>query len=70
MARVLETHMHEHPFVVGPTVSVADFVLAWTLDWAHANPLLEHSPNLLAHLERMYRHAPPPSRMRAPSAPS
>ena len=70
MARVLEAHMHERPFVVGPTVSVADFVLAWTLDWAHANALLEHSPNLLAYLERMYRRAAAPSRMRIPSAPS
>ncbi|MGH9642874.1 MAG: glutathione S-transferase family protein, partial [Terriglobales bacterium] len=32
MARVLEEHMNKRQFVVGESVSVADFVLAYTLD--------------------------------------
>ena len=70
MVRVLETHMRDRPFVAGADVSVADFVLAWTLDWASTSALLEHSPNLQAYLERMYRRAAAPSRMRASRASS
>jgi glutathione S-transferase len=48
-------------FVVGDGVSVADFVLAYTLDWANEVHLLTGSPNLLDYVERMYHrsHAPP-----------
>jgi glutathione S-transferase len=54
MAAVLERHMKDRPFVVGDQVTVADFVMAYTLDWANEARLLGECPILLAYLERMY----------------
>jgi glutathione S-transferase len=61
MAQVLEDYMQHRQFVVTDKVTVADFVLAYTLDWGNMNGLLEHCPGLLAYMERMYArpHAPP-----------
>ena len=60
MARVAEQHMQQRQFVVGDRASVADFVLAYTLDWANEQSLLDESPTLLAYMKRMYDrpHAP------------
>ncbi len=60
MAGVLEEHMQGRQFVTGSTVTVADFVLAYTLDWANEVRLLEGFPPLQAYMERMYArpHAP------------
>ncbi len=60
MARVLEEHMNRRQFVVGDSVTVGDFVLAYTLDWANEVHLLEGFPNLQKYLARMYArpHAP------------
>jgi glutathione S-transferase len=60
MAAVLEKHMTGRRFVVGDRVTVADFVLAYTLDWANENHLLDELPTLRAYMERMYArpHAP------------
>jgi glutathione S-transferase len=60
MAGVLERHMHNRPFVMGESVTVADFVIAYTLDWANEVSLLDGYPKLLAYMERMYSrpHAP------------
>ena len=60
MAQVLEEHMQNRQFVVGDRATVADFVLAYTLDWANEVKLLDQSPKLLAYMERMYTrpHAP------------
>jgi glutathione S-transferase len=60
MARVLEEHMRGHAYVVGESVTVGDFVLAYTLDWAKTAGLLNGLPELAAYLERMYArpHAP------------
>lgn len=51
----------EQPFLVGNDVTVADFVAAYTLDWANEVRLLDASPQLRGFLERMYArpHAPP-----------
>jgi glutathione S-transferase len=54
MAGVLERHMQEREFVVGDRVTVADFVLAYTLDWANEVKLLAGFPELSAYMERMY----------------
>lgn len=61
MAAVLEAHMSDRPFVGGARVTVADFVLGYTLDWANEVRLLEGFPALARYLEAMYRrpHAPP-----------
>ena len=61
MARVLEEHMKGREFVVGNAVTVADFVLAYTLDWANEIRLLEGLPHLHVYMTRMYArpHAAP-----------
>jgi glutathione S-transferase len=61
MAGVLQEHMLDRPFLVGDSVTVGDFVLAYTLDWANEVHLLDEYPRLRAYMERMYArpHAPP-----------
>jgi len=61
MADVLAKHMQQRQFVVGDSVTVADFVVAYTLDWANEAQLLDGFPQLLAYMERMYArpHVPP-----------
>jgi len=61
MAEIVERHMQHRQFLVGDRVSVADFVLAYTLDWANEVKLLDHCPKLLAYMEEMYArpHAAP-----------
>jgi glutathione S-transferase len=54
MARVLEEHMHGRKFVVGDRLSVADLVIAYTLDWAGEFHLLGDLPVLRAYMEQMY----------------
>lgn len=60
MARVLEEHMRGRQFALGERVTVADFVLAYTLDWANEVRLLDGLPRLRAYMEHMYArpHAP------------
>jgi glutathione S-transferase len=61
MATIVEHHMQHRQFVVGKTVTVADFVLAYTLDWGNEVGLLDQCPTLRAYMERMYArpHAAP-----------
>jgi glutathione S-transferase len=66
MAAVLEAHMQGRQFVVGDHVSVADFVLAYTLDWGNEVHLLGECPRLLSYMERMY--ARPKAAMRIAQA--
>ncbi|WP_438025645.1 glutathione S-transferase family protein [Sorangium sp. So ce233] len=54
MAAVLEGHMQGREFVVGDGVTVADFVLAYTLDWGNEVKLLGDCPKLISYMERMY----------------
>lgn len=65
MAAVLEAHMQGRQFVVGDGVTVADLVLAYTLDWAGEQHLLEGFPQLLAYMERMYARPKAPPRIAA-----
>ncbi len=66
MAAVLERHMNGRPFLVGDSVSVADFVMAYTLDWGTVFDLLDDFPRLMAYVERMY--ARPKAAMRIEEA--
>jgi len=66
MAAVLERHMDGREFVAGQRVSVADFVVAYTLDWGTVVELLGECPRLLAYVERMY--ARPKAAMRIAAA--
>ncbi|CAN95560.1 gst13 [Sorangium cellulosum So ce56] len=61
MAAVLEKHMDQRQFVVGDSVTVADLVMAYTLDWADEAHLLDDFPQLRAYMDRMYArpHAAP-----------
>jgi glutathione S-transferase len=61
MAAVLGKHMRDREFVVGDEVTAADFVMAYTLDWANEARLLGGFPNLKEYFERMYArpNAPP-----------
>jgi glutathione S-transferase len=60
MAAVLEEHLKGRQFVMGNKVTVADFALAYTLDWANEIQLLDGFPQTKAYMERMYArpHAP------------
>jgi glutathione S-transferase len=66
MAAVLERHMDGREFVAGNRVTVADFVVAYTLDWGTVVDLLGECPHLLAYVERMY--ARPKAAMRIEDA--
>jgi glutathione S-transferase len=61
MAGVLQEHLKGRPYLVGDSVTVGDFVLAYTLDWANEVRLLDGYPQLKAYMERMYArpNAPP-----------
>jgi glutathione S-transferase len=65
MAVVLENHLSSRQFVVGEQVTVADFVLAHTLDWANEIQLLAAFPALLTYMERMYERPKAPMRIAA-----
>jgi glutathione S-transferase len=61
MASVMEERMQERQFLVGDTLTIADLVSAYTLDWANEVQLLDDFPNLLKYMEQMYDrpNAPP-----------
>lgn len=63
MAAVLETHMQGRTYVVGDQVTAADFIVAYTLDWADLVQLLGECPNLRSYLERMYARPRAPQRI-------
>jgi glutathione S-transferase len=54
MVKVLEDHMQGRRFLVGDTATCADFVMAYTLDWANEYDFLDASPQLRAYMDRMY----------------
>lgn len=54
MVAVFERHMADRDFVVGDRLSVADFIAAFTLDWADDEKTLDEAPRLRAFLETMY----------------
>ena len=63
MAKVLDRHMEGREFVVGDRFGVADCVVAYVLDWASFNQLLDATPHLNAYLERMYARPAAPRRI-------
>ena len=64
MAQVLDRHMDDREFVAGDGVSVADFVLAYTLDWAQLVGLLDGFPRLEGYMLRMYDRPRAPLRIK------
>lgn len=63
MAAVLEAHMQGRQFIVGDTLTVADIVTAYTLDWASEVQLLDDFPQLFGYMERMYARSQAPPRI-------
>jgi glutathione S-transferase len=61
MAAVPEAHLQSRQFLVGNTVSIADFIMAYTLDWANEIQMIDGFPNLKAYMTKMYArpHAAP-----------
>ena len=64
MADVAEKHMQGRKFVVGDDVTVADFVLAYTLDWATMAKVLDGFPRLEAYVDDMYARPRAPMRIK------
>jgi glutathione S-transferase len=54
-AAVVDAHLAGRTFVVGDAVTIADFALAYTLDWANEAKLLEGFDHARGYMERMYR---------------
>ena len=65
MAKLLEDHMTGRTFVATDHVTVADFVLAYTLDMAKTANLLGGFPVLDAYMEGMYARPQAPMRIKA-----
>jgi len=65
MAVVMEEYMRGRQFLVGESVTVADFVAAYTLDWANEVHLLDASPELRGYMDRMYARPKAPPRIAA-----
>jgi glutathione S-transferase len=63
VAPVAEEHLASREYLVGISPTVADFVLAYTLDWANEVKLLTSFPNLLTYMERMYARPKAPPRI-------
>lgn len=63
MAAILDRHMDGREFIVGDTISVADCVTAYVLDWGNENGLIDDYSNLKAYLERMYARPKAPQRI-------
>ena len=63
MAAVLESHMQGRTYLTGNRVTAADFVTAYTLDWAGEAQLLGDFPLLRAYTERMYARPQAPGRI-------
>ena len=68
MAAVADAHLRGRQFVVTDRATVADLVLAYTLDWANEYGLLGACPELRAYLERMYARPSAPPRIAAAMA--
>jgi glutathione S-transferase len=68
MIEVLDRHMQGRKYVVGDSVAVTDFVLAFTLDWANEVSLLDDFPGLRQYMENMYRRPKAVMRIAAASA--
>lgn len=65
MVAVMEDQMQGCQFIVGDTVTIADFVSAYTLDWANEVGLLDDCPQLLQYMERLYARPNAPLRIAA-----
>lgn len=63
MAAILDKHLEAREFIVGDTLTVADCVTAYLIDWASECNLIEPFPQLRAYLERLYARPKAPQRI-------
>ncbi|WP_338640966.1 glutathione S-transferase family protein [Burkholderia pyrrocinia] len=63
MAAILDKHLEGREFIVGDTLTVADCVTAYLIDWAGEYNLIEPFPQLRAYLERLYARPKAPQRI-------
>jgi glutathione S-transferase len=63
MAAVFERHMQGRNYIVGDTLTAADCVTAYLMDWANESELLGDFPQLRAYLDRMYARPTAPPRI-------
>ena len=64
MVAVFEDHMADRDFVAGDRLSVADFIAAFTLDWANEMEMLADAPRLRAYLATLYARPKAPMTIR------
>lgn len=64
MVAVFEKHMAARDFVAGDRVSVADFIAAYTLDWANEVKMLADAPRLRDYVQTMYSRPTAPMRIK------
>lgn len=62
---VFDSEMTGRDYVAGEALSVADFVAAYTLDWAREVGFLQDFPRLLTLVETMYQRAAAPPTIKA-----
>ncbi|OXI36386.1 glutathione S-transferase family protein [Burkholderia aenigmatica] len=63
MAAILDKHLEGRAFIVGDTLTVADCVTAYLIDWAGECNLIDSFPQLRAYLERLYARPKAPQRI-------
>ncbi|UXU90152.1 glutathione S-transferase family protein [Burkholderia sp. S-53] len=63
MAAILDKHLEGREFIVGDTLTVADCVTAYLIDWAGECNLIEPFPQLRAYLDRLYARPKAPQRI-------
>lgn len=63
MAAILDSHLEGRRFIVGDSVTVADCVTAYLVDWANEFHLIDDFAQLQAYLERMYARPKAPHRI-------
>ena len=63
MAAILDKHLEGREFIVGDSLTVADCVTAYLIDWAGECNLIESFPQLRAYLERLYARPNAPQRI-------
>lgn len=63
MAAVVDARLQGREYLVGSRFSVADLIVAWTLDWGTMQQWLSDFPGLVQYVERIYQRPAAPKRM-------